>query len=61
MKNFKPLFGFTLAIAFLILGIFQIQSNNTFSKTIGYISIVFWSSILLFAIYTKITTKKTNH
>lgn len=61
MNNFKPLFGIVLAVAFLILGIYQSQSDTTFSKTVGYISIVFWSAILFFAIYKKITTKKTNN
>jgi len=61
MKAFKPLFGILLAIGFLILGIYQSQSDNTFSKTIGYISIFFWSSVLLFAIYKKFIAKKTTN
>lgn len=61
MKAFKPLFGILLAIGFLILGIYQSQSENTTPKAIGYISIIFWSSVLLFAIYKKITTNKTTN
>ena len=60
MNNFKPFFGIALAIAFIYLGYYLTQKESTFAIAIGYISIVFWSAILLFAIYKKITTKKTN-
>jgi hypothetical protein len=61
MNKFKPLFGILLAVGFLILGIYQSQSEKTLLKTIGYISIFFWSSVLLFAIYKKFTTNKTTN
>lgn len=61
MKNFKPLLGIVFAIAFIFLGYYLTQKESTFSIYVGYISIVFWSSILLFAIYKKFTsTKKDN-
>lgn len=61
MKNFKPLLGIAFALAFIFLGYYLTQKESTFAINVGYISIVFWSAILLFAIYKKITTKKANN
>ncbi|WP_035758624.1 hypothetical protein [Flavobacterium tegetincola] len=61
MNNFKPLFGILLAIGFLVLGIYLIQQDEEYKVIVGYSTIAFWSIVLIFAIYKKITTKKTNH
>ena len=61
MNNFKPLFGFVLAVAFLFLGFYLIQQEENYKVIVGYVTIAFWSFFLLFAIYKKITTKKTNN
>ena len=61
MNNFKPLFGIVLAIAFIALGYYLTLKESAFAVYVGYISIIFWSAILLFAIYKKITIKKTNN
>ena len=61
MNNFKPLFGILLAIGFLVLGIYLIQQDEEYQVIVGYSTITFWSIVLIFAIYKKITTKKTNH
>ena len=61
MNNFKPLYGILLAIGFLVLGIYLIQQDEEYQVIVGYSTIAFWSIVLIFAIYKKITTKKTNH
>ncbi len=61
MNNFKPLLGIAFAIAFICIGYYLTQKESTFAINVGYVSIVFWSAILLFAIYKKITTTKTNN
>ncbi len=61
MKNSKPLLGFILAIGFLVLGFYLIQQEESYNVIVGYVTIAFWSFFLLFAIYKKITTKKTNN
>lgn len=57
MKNFNPLFGIILAIGFLYLGYYLTQKEEEYQVIIGYVSIAFWSFVLLFALYKKITTK----
>lgn len=61
MKNFKPLFGIALAIAFIYLGYYLTQKEENYQIIIGYVIIIFWSFVLLFALYKKITTKKINN
>ena len=61
MNNSKYLLGIILSIGFIIIGIYQTQSERIFAQNLGYILIVYWSAILLFALYKKITTKKTNN
>ena len=61
MNNSKPLLGFVLAIGFLFLGFYLIQQEENYKVIFGYISIVFWSGLLLFTVYKKFTTKKTNN
>lgn len=61
MNNSKPLLGFVIASAFLFLGFYLIQQGENYKVIVGYVTIAFWSSVLLFAIYKKITTKKTNN
>ena len=59
MNNFKTLFGIALALGFLYLGYYLTQSEQEYQVIVGYVTIAFWSFVLLFALYKKITTKKT--
>lgn len=61
MNNFKPLLGIVLAIAFIYLGYYLTQKEEEYQIIIGYASIAFWSFVLLFALFKKITTKKLNN
>lgn len=61
MNNFKPLFGIVLTLGFLYLGYYLTQSEQEYQVIVGYVTIAFWSFVLLFALYKKITTKKTNN
>jgi len=61
MNNFKPLLGIVLAIAFIYLGYYLTQKEEDYQIIIGYFTITFWSFVLLFALYKKITIKKTNN
>ena len=61
MKNLKPLFGIVLAIAFIYLGYYLTQKEENYQIIIGYVIIFFWSFVLLFALYKKITIKKINN
>jgi hypothetical protein len=58
MNNFKPLFGIVLAIGFLILGFYLTKQENIYKVIVGYISILFWSVIILLALKRLITPKK---
>ena len=58
MNNFKPLFGIVLTLGFLYLGYYLTQSEQEYQVIVGYVTIAFWSFVLLFALYKKITTKK---
>lgn len=61
MSNFKPLLGIVLAIAFTYLGYYLTQKEEEYQVIIGYVTIAFWSFVLLFALYKKITSKKSNN
>jgi hypothetical protein len=61
MNNFKPLLGIVFAIAFIYLGYYLTQKEEEYQIIIGYVTIAFWSFVLLFAVYKKITTKKLNN
>ena len=61
MNNFKPFFGIIIAIGFLFLGYYLTQKEEEYQVIVGYVTIVFWTILLLFAFYKKITTKKTNN
>lgn len=57
MNNFKPLFGIIIAIGFLVMSFYLIQQKDQLAIIIGYIGIFWWGSLLLFALYKKITNK----
>lgn len=61
MKNFKPLFGIVIPISFIYLGYYLTQKKENYQIIIGYVIIIFWSFVLLFALYKKITIKKINN
>ena len=57
MNNFKPLFGISIAILFIILGTHLIEKEDKFTVIVGYANIIFWSAMILFTLY-KLATKK---
>ena len=57
MNAGKSILGRVLAGSFIVLGYYLTQKESTFTVIIGYISMVWWSSILLFALYKKLHTK----
>lgn len=61
MKTTKPLFGIILAIGFIYLGYYLTQKEEEYQVILGYVTIVFWTILLLFAIFKKLTTKKINN
>lgn len=61
MNNFKPLLGIAFAIAFIYLGYYLTRKEEEYQVIIGYVTIAFWSFVLLVAVYKKITTKKSNN
>lgn len=58
IKNLKPLFGIGVALLFIILGFYLIKEEDQLAITIGYANIVFWSGLILFALYKFITINK---
>ncbi len=61
MNNFKSFFGFAIAIGFLLLGFYLTNKEEEYQMIIGYVTLVFWSIVLIFAIFKKITNKKINN
>lgn len=61
MKTFKPLFGIILAIGFIYLGYYLTQKEEEYQVIFGYVTIVFWTILLLFALFKILTTKKINN
>lgn len=60
MKNTKPYFGFTIAISFLIMSFYLTKQEDNIAIIIGYIGMVWWGGLLLFAIFKKLTSNKNN-
>lgn len=60
MKNINPYFGYIIAISFLIMSFYLTQKESTFAKIAGYIGIVWWGGLFLFAFYKKLTSKNNN-
>lgn len=58
LNNFRPLFGIGIAILFIFLGFYLIEKESQFAIIVGYVNIVFWSGIILFALYKFMTKKK---
>jgi uncharacterized membrane protein len=58
MNKTKPLFGIIIAIGFLYLGYYLTQKDQEYQVIIGYVTIIFWTIVLLFALFKKLTTKK---
>lgn len=58
MNNFRPLFAIGLALLFIALGFHLIEEEDQLSVTIGYANIIFWSCLILFALYKFLTKKK---
>jgi hypothetical protein len=52
MNNSPKLFSsFVIPILFIILGFYLIKKDNNIAVIIGYINILFWSALILFALY----------
>ena len=60
MKNTKPYFGLTIAISFLIMSFYLTKQEDNIAIIIGYIGMVWWGGLLLFAIFKKLTSNKNN-
>ncbi len=61
MKETKPLFGIIIALGFIYLGYYLTQKEEEYQVIFGYVTIVFWTILLLFALFKKLTTKKINN
>ena len=48
MKNL-PLFGISIALLFIFLGINLIQKEDEFTVIVGYTNIIFFSGLIIFA------------
>jgi len=57
-NTFKPLFGIGLALLFVLLGFYLIEKDSQLAIIVGYVNIVFWSGLILLALYKFITKKK---
>ena len=57
-NTFKPLFGIGLALLFVLLGFYLIGKDSQLAIIVGYVNIVFWSGLILLALYKFITKKK---
>jgi hypothetical protein len=50
MNNFKPLFGISIAILFIIIGTNLITKEDKFTVVVGYANIIFFSGLIILAI-----------
>jgi|GEM_PF-6931466 len=57
-NSFKPLFGVGIALLFVLLGSYLIEKDSQLAIVVGYVNIVFWSGLILLALYKFITKKK---
>lgn len=57
-NNLRPLFGIGVALLFILLGFYLIEKEDQLAIIIGYANIIFWSGLILFALYKFITRKK---
>jgi hypothetical protein len=58
MTNFSKLFNsFVIPILFIFLGFYLIKKENNIAVIVGYVNIIFWTALILFAQY-KFFTKK---
>ncbi len=53
----SPLFGISIAILFIFLGINLIQRENTFTVFVGYANIIVFSGLIIFALYKKLSKR----
>lgn len=56
IKIAKPLFGIALALLFVSLGCYLIQKEDTMSQVIGYANVIFFSALLILALFKIIKT-----
>lgn len=61
MKKFKPIFGIAIALIFIVIGFNLIAKEDQLSVIIGYLNVIFWSGIILFAAYKTLIKKKNNY
>lgn len=61
MKNFKPVFGIAIALIFIVIGFYLIEKEDQLSVIIGYANVIFWSCMILFAVYKTLIKKKNNY
>ncbi len=54
MKLSKLIFSLGIPVLFIILGFYLIRKQDQLAVVVGYINIVFWSVLILFALYRAI-------
>lgn len=50
MNNLRPLFGISIAILFIIIGINLISKEDKFTVIVGYANIILFSVLIILAI-----------
>jgi hypothetical protein len=53
----SPLFGISIAILFIFLGIQLIQREDTFTVVVGYANIFFFAGLIIFALYKQLSNR----
>jgi hypothetical protein len=53
----SPLFGISIAILFIFLGINLIQKEGTFIVVVGYANIIVFSALIIFALYKQLSNR----
>jgi hypothetical protein len=51
------LFGISIAILFIFLGIQLIQREDTFTVVVGYANIIFFAGLIIFALYKQLSNR----
>lgn len=60
MKKTIPFFAYIIPVFFIIMSFYLTQKESKFAIITGYIGMVWWSGLLFFAIYKKLTSKNNN-
>ncbi|WP_298303907.1 hypothetical protein [Flavobacterium sp.] len=55
-----PLLGITIAILFIVLGVYLISKDNRLAVIVGYANIVLFSGLLIFTLIKLLSKKNKN-